>query len=114
LTNETFREVESRITVFIPPGAMKAEDIDITLVYCNQSVKCEDAVDSLHLWAKLLGIPESCIALYHARIGKKRERQLEDMLRQGEICILVCTDAIGIVCVPEMKLVICLTSSERL
>jgi superfamily II DNA helicase RecQ len=98
----------------IPPGAMKAEDIDITLVYCNQCVKCEDAIDSLHLWDKLLGIPESCIAFYHARIGEKRKRQLEEMLRQGEIHILVCTDAVGMVCVPKMKPVICLTSSEGL
>jgi superfamily II DNA helicase RecQ len=98
----------------IPPGATKAEDIDITLVYCNQRIKCEDAVDSLRLWAKPLGIPESCIAFYHAKIGEKRKRELEGMLRRGEIRILVCTDAVGMVCILEMKSVTCLTSFEGL
>lgn len=64
----------------IPVGATKPEDIDITLVYCNQRVKCEDTVDNLCFWAKELGIPESCIAFYHARIGEKRKRELEEKL----------------------------------
>jgi superfamily II DNA helicase RecQ len=98
----------------IPPGATKAEDIDITLVYCNQHIKCEDAVDSLRVWAKSLGIPESCIAFYHARIGKRQKWELEEMLRRGEIRVLVCTDAVGMVCIVEMKSVICLTSFEGL
>jgi superfamily II DNA helicase RecQ len=84
----------------IPPGATKAEDIDITLVYCNQRIKCEDAVDHLRFWAKQLELPESCIAFYHARVGEKQKRKLEELLRRGEICILVCTDAVGMVC-PE-------------
>ena len=81
----------------IPVGATKAEDIDITLVYCNQRIKCEDSVDKLHFWAKELGIPESCIGFYHSRIGEKRKRELEEKLRNGEIRILVCTDAVGMV-----------------
>jgi superfamily II DNA helicase RecQ len=82
----------------IPPGATKAEDIDITLVYCNQCIKCEDAVDHLRLWAKQLDLPESCIAFYHARVGEKQKWNLEELLRRGEICILVCTDAVRMVC----------------
>jgi hypothetical protein len=59
------------IQFLIPPGATKAEDIDITLVYCNQHIKCEDIVDNLRLWAKKLGIHELCVAFYHTRIGEK-------------------------------------------
>ena len=66
-------------------GATKPEDIDIALVYCNQCIKCEDAVDNLRLWAKNLGIDKSCIAFYHAKIGKKRKRELEEKLQKGEI-----------------------------
>jgi superfamily II DNA helicase RecQ len=73
------------------------EDIDITLVYCNQRTACEDAVDRLRNWARDEGIPESCIAFYHAKIGSKRKRELEEKLRNGEIRILVCTDAVGMV-----------------
>ena len=82
----------------IPVGAKKAEDIDITLVYCNQRIRCEDTVDSLCFWAKELGIPESCIVFYHARIGEKHKRELKEKLQKGEIRILVCTDAVGMVC----------------
>lgn len=81
----------------IPPNATKAEDIDVTLVYCNQRVKCEDAVDNLQLWAKKMGIEESRIAFYHARIGEKRKQMLEEMLQRGEVRVLVCTDAVGMV-----------------
>ena len=81
----------------IPVGATKPKDIDITLVYCNQRIKCEDSVDNLRFWAKESGIPESCIAFYHARIGEKRKRELEEKLRTGEIRVLVCTDAVGMV-----------------
>jgi superfamily II DNA helicase RecQ len=86
----------------IPVGATKPEDINITLVYCNQRIKCEDAVDNLRFWAKELGIPETSIAFYHARIGEKRKRELEEKLREGGIRILVCTDAVGMVCLFNM------------
>jgi len=81
----------------IPVGATKAEDIDITLVYCNQRIHCEDAVDHLRFWTEEQGIDPSCIAFYHAKIGEKRKRELEEKLRRGEIRILVCTDAVGMV-----------------
>ena len=82
----------------ITAGATRAEQIDITLVYCNQRVHCEDAVDHLRLWAQGEGIDPSCIAFYHAKVGEKRKRELEEKLRRGEIRILVCTDAVGMVC----------------
>jgi superfamily II DNA helicase RecQ len=96
---------KSDLRFLIPVGATKPEDIDITLVYCNQRVKCEDAVDKLRLWAKNIGIEESCIAFYHARIGEKRKRELEEKLRNGEIHILVCTDAVGMVCLLHQYLI---------
>lgn len=83
----------------IPPGALKADDIAITLVYCNQQITCEDAMDKLRAWAAAEGIPIDCIAFYHAKIGEKRKRELEEKLRTGGIRILVCTDAIGMVCI---------------
>ena len=49
----------------------KAEQIDITLIYCNQRTHCEDAVDHLRFWAQEEGINASCIAFYHAKIGEK-------------------------------------------
>jgi Superfamily II DNA helicase len=82
----------------IPAGAHSPEDIDMSLVYCNQRIVCEDAVDRLRLWAAAEGIPAACIAFYHAKIGEKRKRELEEKLRMGEIRILVCTDAVGMVC----------------
>lgn len=81
----------------IPVGATRAEQIDITLVYCNQRIHCEDAVDRLRFWAQEEGIDPSCIAFYHAKLGEKRKRELEERLRRGEIRILVCTDAVGMV-----------------
>jgi superfamily II DNA helicase RecQ len=82
----------------IPSGASKADDIAITLVYCNKRIACEDAVDRLRAWAAAEGIPTDCIAFYHAKIGEKRKRELEEKLRKGEIRILVCTDAVRMVC----------------
>jgi superfamily II DNA helicase RecQ len=81
----------------IPSGASKPDDIDISLVYCNRRTVCEDAVDRLRSWAAAEGIPTDCIAFYHAKIGEKRKRELEEKLRSGEIRILVCTDAVGMV-----------------
>lgn len=81
----------------IPKGARKPEDIDVTLVYCNQRTVTEDIVDRMRVWLRAEGIPTSCVAFYHAKVGEKRKRELEDDLRTGEIRILVCTDAVGMV-----------------
>jgi superfamily II DNA helicase RecQ len=87
----------TNLRFLIPVGATRAEQIDITLVYCNQRIHCEDAVDRLRFWAQEEGIDPSCIAFYHAKLGEKRKRELEERLRRGEIRILVCTDAVGMV-----------------
>lgn len=87
----------ANLRFLIPPKVSKPEDIDITLVYCNQRTTCEDGVDRLRSWANEMGIPPECIAFYHAKIGAKRKRDLEEMLRKGEVRILVCTDAVGMV-----------------
>jgi len=81
----------------IPPKVSKLEDFDITLVYCNQRTTCKDGVDRLCTWAHEMGIPPECIAFYHAKIGAKRKRELEEMLRKGEIGILICTEAVRMV-----------------
>ena len=38
-----------------------------------------------------------CVAFYYAKIGEKRNRELEDQLRRAEVHILICTDAVGMV-----------------
>ncbi|KAJ7431579.1 hypothetical protein B0H11DRAFT_1660872, partial [Mycena galericulata] len=82
----------------IPPHASKPEDIPITLVYCNTRLTCEDACDALRRWAANEGISSTCIAFYHAKIGQAEERNTEERLRKGGIRILLCTDAVGMVC----------------
>lgn len=57
----------------IPAHAMKADDINITLVYCNTRITCEDAVDRIRDWAESSGIQTDSIAFYHAKIGDKRK-----------------------------------------
>lgn len=54
------------------------------------------------MWAKELGILEDCISFYHAKVGAKRKRELEELLQQGKICIMICTDAVGMVSVPKI------------
>ena len=81
----------------IPPGANKSEDIKITLIYCNQQGVAEDGADYTRDWAEEHGIPMETIAFYHALIGEKHKGEIEEKLAQGEICILFCTDAVGMV-----------------
>lgn len=90
-------DTKADLRFLIPPGARRPEDIDITLVYCNQRTTTEDIVDRMRVWLKAEGIPTTCIGFYHAKVGEKRKRELEDMLRTGAIRILVCTDAVGMV-----------------
>jgi superfamily II DNA helicase RecQ len=90
-------ESKADLRFLIPLNAKVPEDIPITLVYCNQRLTTEDICDKLRKWAEDDGIPGECIAFYHAKIGASRKRNLEEMLRRGEIRILVCTDAVGMV-----------------
>lgn len=90
-------ESKADLRFLIPSNATRPEDIDITLIYCNQRLATEDICDALRRWAEDEGIATTCVAFYHAKIGDKRKRQLEEMLRHGEVRILVCTDAVGMV-----------------
>lgn len=81
----------------IPPKAEKPEDMKITLVYCNQRNTAEDAADNGKDWVIEQGISPDCIAFYHSNIGDKRKREIEELLKQGVIRILFCTDAVGMV-----------------
>jgi superfamily II DNA helicase RecQ len=81
----------------IPPGADKPEDIKITLVYCNQRAVTEDGADYACDWADENGIERETIAFYHALVGEKRKCEIEEKLTRGEIRILLCTDAVGMV-----------------
>lgn len=102
LSVRTFKHSEESKAdlAFLLPKAgsnAKVEDIDITLVYCNERIVAEDACDALRRWATEQGLPRSCIAFYHAKISSKRKREIEEKLRVGEIRILLCTDAVGMV-----------------
>lgn len=92
-------ESKADLRFLIPVGVTSPENIDITLVYCNQRTATEDACDHLRRWAEDEGLrdPRSFIAFYHAKIGAHRKRELEEKLRAGEIRILLCTDAVGMV-----------------
>ena len=81
----------------IPPGANKAEDIKIILVYCNQRGVAEEGADYARDWVEEHGISTETVAFYHALVGDKRKREIEEKLARGEICILFCTDAVGMV-----------------
>jgi len=48
-------------------------------------------------WAEEHDIPIEMIAFYHALIGKKRKHEIKEKLAQGEIHLLFCTDAVGMV-----------------
>lgn len=98
-------ESHGDLRFLIPPGASKADDIDITLVYCNTRTTCEDICDNLRRWAVHESIedPEVWIAFYHAKVGAKRKRELEEKLRNGTIRILICTDAVGMVSTDRLR-----------
>lgn len=81
----------------IPVGVTSLRDIPQTLVYCNTRLKCEDGKDIMSRWAREDGLPTSCVAFYHAKVGSDRKRELERMLEAGTTHILFCTDAVGMV-----------------
>lgn len=94
------KDSKADLRFLIPKTVTKPEDIDISLVYCNQWLMTEDACDNLCRWAADAGLhqPETFIAFYHAKVGSVRKCELEELLCKGKICILVCTDAVGMVC----------------
>lgn len=80
----------------IPRNAKGPQDIPITLIYVNERTICEDICDKLREYAPP-DSKEHTIAYYHALVGQKQKRFLEERLREGEVRILVCTDAVGMV-----------------
>lgn len=80
----------------IPRNARVPEDIPITLIYANDRPICEAIHDKLKHFSPP-GFPANTIVFYHAKIGQKRKRHLEEGLRKGEVRIMICTDAVGMV-----------------
>lgn len=85
----------------IPKDVLYPRDIPIQLIYCNSRRVVEDIVDVIRQWlpSTVIGSENrrNCIAFYHAKVGEARKRELEKKLRNGEVRILVCTDAVGMV-----------------
>ncbi|KAG1882049.1 P-loop containing nucleoside triphosphate hydrolase protein, partial [Suillus tomentosus] len=90
-------ESKADLRFVVPHGATLANDIPTQLIYCNDRTTTEDIIDKLRGWLPS-DIPRSCIAFYHAKIGTKRKRQIEEELQSGEIRIVSCTDAVGMGC----------------
>lgn len=84
----------------LPKGVRSAADIPVTAIYCNERLTTEDISDQLHRWAEDEGLsnPEDFIVYYHAKISASDKRDIEERLRRGEVRIIVCTDAVGMVC----------------
>ena len=90
-------ESKADLRCTIPNGAQKREDIPIAIIYMNLRNECEHTVDKLRSWLPP-GIPPECIVFYHAKIGSARKREIEIQLQEGRIRIVVCTEAMGMVC----------------
>jgi superfamily II DNA helicase RecQ len=84
-------ESKGDLWFLIPPDAKQPEQVPVTLVYCNQRSTTEDAADCTKDWAKEQGLPTDSVAFYHALVGDKRKREIEDLLRAGKIRLLFCT-----------------------
>ncbi|KAK0235251.1 hypothetical protein EDD85DRAFT_922454 [Armillaria nabsnona] len=52
-------ESKADLQFLIPPDATAPDDIDITLVYCNEQLTMEDQCDVMQRWAKEANIPDS-------------------------------------------------------
>ncbi|KAJ7117027.1 P-loop containing nucleoside triphosphate hydrolase protein [Mycena epipterygia] len=91
-------DTKADLRFLIPEDAVVPADVPISLVYFNTRIETEDTCDQLQSWAQDVGIDKSAIAFYHAKIGTARKRELEQMLRDGKIRILCCTDAVGMGC----------------
>lgn len=92
-----FEEVtKADLRFIIPRDAMGPQDIPITLIYSEGRNTCETIRDQLMEYLPP-GSPVNTLAFYHALIGHKRKRSLEESLRKGEGRFLICTDAVGMV-----------------
>jgi superfamily II DNA helicase RecQ len=96
-------ETKADLRFLIPEDAATLADIPVSLVYFNTRIETEDTCDQLQSWAKDVGIDKSAIAFYHAKIGTARKRELEQLLRDGKVRILCCTDAVGMVRIGNLR-----------
>ncbi|KAF9472973.1 P-loop containing nucleoside triphosphate hydrolase protein [Pholiota conissans] len=94
----TPKNFKADLRFIIPVNATKASDIPITLVYCNKRKDTEECVDRMREWAVKEDIDPDCIVFYHALIGEKRKRKIEELLGKGDIRVLFCTEALGMGC----------------
>ncbi|KAF4621728.1 hypothetical protein D9613_012177 [Agrocybe pediades] len=92
------KDSKADLRFLIPAHATSAQDIPITLVYCNKRDEAEDCVDRLREWAAEQGISPDAIAYYHALIGEDQKRQLEDRLDKGDVRIQLASEALGMGC----------------
>ena len=90
------KESKADLRFSVPNGTSQPTDIPITLIYVNTRIECEDICDVLNTYLPQ-GMPEDTVSFYHSKIGHDRKRELEEKLRSGEVRILVCTDAVGMV-----------------
>jgi superfamily II DNA helicase RecQ len=90
-------ESKGDLRFLIPPEAKQPDQVPVMLVYCNQRSTTEDATDRAKDWVEEQGIPTDCVAFYHALVGDKRKREIEELLRSGKIQLLFCTEALGMV-----------------
>lgn len=91
---EDVSKADLRFTV--PRNAKGAQDIPITLIFADTRALCEIICDKLREFVPP-GSPADTVAYYHSQIGQARKRDLEARLRNGEVRILICTDAVGMV-----------------
>ncbi|KAF8798379.1 hypothetical protein BYT27DRAFT_7228444 [Phlegmacium glaucopus] len=91
-------EAKGDLWFLIPPEAKEPNQVPVTLVYCNQRSTTEDAADRAKDWAEEQGLPTDCVAFYHALVGDKRKRELEELLCAGRVHLLFCTEALGMGC----------------
>ncbi|KAJ3518750.1 hypothetical protein NMY22_g13524 [Coprinellus aureogranulatus] len=94
-------ESKGDLRFLIPEDAVSPSDIPQAAIYCNQRLTCEDAADKAREWAKeagILGDPSEFIVFYHAKVGSKRKREIEEGIRNGRVRLVFCTDALGMGC----------------
>lgn len=111
---EHSNESKADLRFLIPHPTQAPADIPITLIYCNQRLECEDITTQLRAWGAGVGITDEAFAFYHAKIGSAQKRDLERRLRDGNIRILACTDAVGMVCMQTSCMVEGVCSPESL
>ena len=90
------KESKADLRFSVPNGTSQPTDIPITLIYVNTRIECEDICEAVSSFLPE-GMPEDTVSFYHSKIGRDRKRELEDKLRTGDVRILVCTDAVGMV-----------------